>query len=94
MSLFQTKLECPMGCSIPLCRLVDNKVWTRSLLIQAGVAVPVSLAFMYRCPSVSLVSDPRLAVCWLTDLTSRRELETSVQKFLNQYIGTSKKVLA
>ena len=89
---FQRHLDCPMSTSISLCRLVDNNVWTRSVMIGADVDVPVSLNFLYKCQPLSLIADPILTVIWLDDKLSLEEISEQVKTFVNQPYVTSKKV--
>lgn len=81
-----------MSTSKPLCALVDNKVWTRSLLIEAEVEVPISLNFLYRCQHLPLVSDPKMIVRWLKQKPVKDEIHEAVKQFLGQSTVTNKKV--
>lgn len=81
-----------MSTSIPLCKIVDNKVWTRSVLIGADVEVPVSLNFLYRCQPLPLIDDPRFSVYWLNDKPTREDVHKHVKEFVSQPFVSSKRV--
>lgn len=38
-------LECPMSSSVALCHMVDDKVWTRDVMANVGMAIPETVAF-------------------------------------------------
>lgn len=81
-----------MSTSIPLCKLVDNKVWTRSVLIEAEVEVPLSLNFLYKCQPLPLITDPRMTVVLVNEKPTTEDISERVKTFVELPFVTSQKV--
>ncbi|XP_072014232.1 carnosine synthase 1-like [Amphiura filiformis] len=41
---FERNLDCQMSSSLPLCDMIDDKLWTRYLMAKVGIVVPETLS--------------------------------------------------
>lgn len=91
----EVNLDCPMSSSLKLVRRTDDKMWTRLLMAEAGVAYPETLAFGYKIPyQYDIPNDARIKI---VKFSSKEGINNVVQEevlsFLNRLDQTVEKAL-
>lgn len=82
-------LTCPTGASAELARLLEDRLLTRQLLAQqSGVAVPATLAFTYKPPTLLQGGDisPGLR---LVELSGKEGQETLVKEEVGAFLRSA-----
>ncbi|XP_013384068.1 carnosine synthase 1 [Lingula anatina] len=82
---FEMDLVCPVGVTEKLARRLDNRIVTRVLTADAGVAYPDTLAFSYR-PRISY--NPGTHSIFVIPLEDVRESEATITKELGVFMGS------
>ncbi|KAK3586594.1 hypothetical protein CHS0354_027732 [Potamilus streckersoni] len=79
-------LDCPMSSSLKLTKLVDDKLWTRSLVSELGLAFPETVAFAYSSDIVYPQEEPDIRVVHIDEKKTNLEMivDIEVNKFLDR----------
>ncbi|KAL3855367.1 hypothetical protein ACJMK2_014578, partial [Sinanodonta woodiana] len=79
-------LDCPMSSSLKLTKLVDDKLWTRSIVCELGLAFPETVAFAYNSDFVYPQHEPAIRVIHIDEKKTNLEeiVDVEVDKFLDR----------
>ncbi|KAH3825275.1 hypothetical protein DPMN_127149 [Dreissena polymorpha] len=87
----EANLDCPMSSSYGLRDVINDRLWSRSVLYSVGIATPETLAFCYR-PKHSLVAVPANAVIHEYERnTSSDFVAKEVSEFLQELSNNNRK---
>ncbi|XP_052218259.1 carnosine synthase 1-like [Dreissena polymorpha] len=87
----EANLDCPMSNSYDLRDVINDRLWSRSVLYSVGIATPETLAFCYK-PKHSLVAVPANAVIHEYERnTSPDFVAKEVSKFLQELSNNNRK---
>ena len=84
-----------MSSSLKLANMVDDKVWTRCVMADVGMAHPETLAFMYKSARLLESSSNKIRIVHLDRNTGQGNLlKEEVKRFTEQlYFEGVKKVM-
>ncbi|XP_029431847.1 carnosine synthase 1 isoform X1 [Rhinatrema bivittatum] len=82
-------LDCPTGNSGELTRLLEDKLLTRLLLDHHGVAVPATLAFIYKKLQAPLSTTAGEGMVKIVELSRKEGQENLIQEEICQFLQSS-----